>query len=121
MMAAASPRFKPSDTPESTVSGPRAEGYCLATWEISSMGHRGKNLLVGCERPLRHVRHAAVLPDSLEAAPPQLGTFFGRLQDFRECAAPRLHHRDAGGHRLQQENALRLVVGAGDAQQVETA
>src|ERR1035437_3371384 len=73
MMAAASPRFNTSDTPESTVSGPRGDGYCLATWEISSMGHRGNNLLVGFERPLRHMRHAAVLPHSLRAALPQLG------------------------------------------------
>ena len=37
MMAAASPRFMESDTPASTVSGPRGVGYSLVTSEISSM------------------------------------------------------------------------------------
>src|SRR5450759_3997259 len=79
MMAAASPRFNASDTPESTVSGPRGDGYCLATWQISSMGHRGNDLPVGFERPLRHVRHAVVLANALLAALPQLGAFLGHL------------------------------------------
>src|ERR1035437_8264025 len=79
MMAAASPRFNASDTPESTVSGPRGDGYCLATWQISSMGHRGNDLLVGFQRSLRHLRHAAVLPHSLRAALPQLRALFGAL------------------------------------------
>src|ERR1017187_1155634 len=79
MMAAASPRFRLSATPESTVSGPRGVAYCLATWEISSMGHRRHNLPVGFERPLRHQRHAVVRADALRAAPPQLGEFLGRL------------------------------------------
>src|ERR1035437_2004131 len=79
MMAAASPRFNASDTPESTVSGPRGDGYCLATWQISTVGRRGNYLPVGFERPLRHLRHAAVLPHSLRAAPPQLRALFGGL------------------------------------------
>src|ERR1035438_4269053 len=117
MMAAASPRFNTSDTPESTVSGPRGDGYSLATWEISSMGHRRGDLAVGFERPLRHLRHAVVLPNPLRAAPAQLRALrrglpevvdgvgqaggvvwrdeesaSGLRQYLRECAAPRLHH-----------------------------
>src|ERR1035438_1420956 len=79
MMAAASPRFKASDSPDSTVSGPRGGAYCFPTWQISSMRHRGNNLLVGFQRPLRHLRHAVVLPNPLRAPPPQLGALLGGL------------------------------------------
>src|ERR1039458_8780222 len=79
MMAAASPRFNTSDTPESTLRGPRGDGYCLATWQISSMGYRRHNLSVGFQRPLRHVPHAAVPADALFTAFPQLRALRGVL------------------------------------------
>src|SRR3974377_267335 len=79
MMAAAWPRSSASDTPESTVSGPRGDGYCFSIREISSIGHRGGDLPVGSERALRHVRRAVVPPNALDAAPRQLAAFFRRL------------------------------------------
>src|ERR1017187_3920211 len=79
MMAAASPRFKASDSPDSTVNGPRGVAYCLPIWEISSMRHRGDNLLVGFERAFRHLRHAVVCADARRTATPQLGASFRML------------------------------------------
>src|ERR1019366_201770 len=75
MMAAASPRFNPSDTPESTVSGPRGDGYCLVTLEISSMS----DSLERFERAHGHVRSAVILANALGAPAAQ---FRGQLGVF---------------------------------------
>src|ERR1039457_1546152 len=73
MMAAASPRFKKRHKPDRTVHRPRGRAFCFPIWEISSMRHRGNNLLLGFERPFGHLRHAVVRANALRAALPQLG------------------------------------------------
>src|SRR5262245_46892096 len=72
MIAAASPRFMESDTPESTVSGPRGVGYCLLTSVISSMHGRGGGVPVHFNGARGHLRDAVVLAHTLRAAPAQL-------------------------------------------------
>src|SRR5664279_6482758 len=115
MMAAASPRCKLSDTPESTSSGPLGDAYCLLTPEISSMGHRRANLLPGSERAFRHLRHAVVRADTLRAAPPQFAAFRGRLPETVDRLGERgrvvrLHQQAAAGlpQDLRERAAARL-------------
>src|SRR5271157_5553812 len=72
-MATASPRFKESDTSESTVSGPRGVGYCLPRFAISSMGTVRGDGLVGNECPRGHLRGGEIRADALRAAAAQLG------------------------------------------------
>src|SRR5882757_10340435 len=72
MIAAASPRFMESDTPPSTVSGPRGVAYSLVTSEISSMDARVGDVAVDFDCPRRHLSDAVVLTDSQRSAPPQL-------------------------------------------------
>src|ERR1019366_1525042 len=144
MMAAASPRFKEREIWERTVSAPWGVGYSLAMLETSSINVRGSDTGVYLERPRGHPRDAVMFTDSLRASLaellPKRGVLpqgenslgqagrvvrfhedpaAGLLDDLGECSAPRLDYRDSVRHRLQQEDSLRFVVRAGDAQDVE--
>ncbi len=121
-MATASPRFKEREMPERTVSGPRGVGYSLATRGAvvlaDSLGASLAELL----------RERRVLPqreDSLGQAGRVVRSHQDSaaclLEDLGKCSAPRLDYRDSVRHRLQQEDPLRFVVVAGDAQDVEVS
>src|ERR1035441_4025616 len=144
MMATASPRFKESEIWERTLSGPWGVGYSLAMLETSSINVRGSDAGVHLDCPRGHPRGAVVFTDSLRAPLAELlqecrvlprgedslgqagrvvrfhkDPAAGLLDDLGECSAPRLDYRDSVRHRLQQEDSLRFVVRAGDAQDVE--
>src|ERR1035438_9794546 len=146
MMAADSPRRRVSEMPASTVRGPRGDGYCLAMFAISSIGIRGGDGLEDFERARRHACNAVMLTDAARAhAPQSSGELRGlpqavdavrqtarvagfhqhsasRLfQNLRKRAPPGLRDGHAGGHGLQKENPLGLVVVAGHAQNIEAA
>src|SRR5580700_881022 len=126
MIAAASPRFSVSDTPDSTVSGPPGAGYCFVTAEISSMDARAGDAAIDFEHPRRHLGDAVVLADTLRSAPSHLSgqiAILPQTQDSRrkgrrivgldenapagaaqhlgKRAAPGLHHRHSAGHRFE--------------------
>src|SRR5215467_15597157 len=90
MIAAASPRFIESDTPESTVSGPRGVGYCLLTSVISSMGGRDRGIPVHFDGAPRHLCDAVMLAYPRSAAPAQfrkpLTVFPERANGLRQAA-----------------------------------
>src|ERR1700736_491335 len=144
MMATASPRFKQREMPERTVRGPRGVGYSLARLEASSIDTRGRDAGVHFERARGHSRGAVVLADSLrtsfteffrergvlpkrEHSLAQAGRVVrfhqdsaaGLLEDLAKCPQSRLDHRNSVRHRLQQKDALRFVVGGGDAKDTE--
>src|SRR3984893_4981482 len=136
MMATASPRLKQREMPERTVRGPRGVGYSFARPEASSIDTRGRDAGVHFERSRGHSRGAVVLADCLrtsfteffrergvlpqrEDSLAQAGrvarfhqdSAAGLLEDLAKCSPSRLDHGNSVGHRLQQKDALRFVVG----------
>src|SRR5512142_254961 len=77
MIAAASPRSSESDTPDSTVSGPRGDGYCLPTLAISSMGGLLGNRFIGPHRIGRRMPDRAAGAHRFRARPAERRGQFG--------------------------------------------